>query len=97
MWFVIMIVNIPNIFITGKKCFPINVILIYLSLMIIDGNRIAGEIRVELKNYVETLKVRKPCLAFILVGDNTASKIYVKGKVEACAFVGIVSQRHELC
>ena len=55
---------------------------------IIDGKKISGEIKEELKAKVEKLKV-KPKLVVISVGDNPASKVYV-GQKEKCAnYIGI--------
>jgi methylenetetrahydrofolate dehydrogenase (NADP+)/methenyltetrahydrofolate cyclohydrolase len=63
--------------------------------MIIDGKAISSQIQHEIKGVVEKIQGRKPCLAVILVGDNSASRIYVKRKTEACEFVGITSIRKE--
>ena len=65
---------------------------------IIDGKRIAAEIREQVKKEVEELKSRGivPGLATLLVGDNPASQIYLKGKHKACAEVGIESSNHIL-
>ncbi len=55
---------------------------------IIDGKKISGEIKEELKEKVSKLKV-KPKLVVISVGDNPASKVYV-GQKEKCAnYIGI--------
>ena len=55
---------------------------------IIDGKKISGEIKDELKAKVEKLTI-KPKLVVISVGDNPASKVYV-GQKEKCAnYVGI--------
>ena len=55
---------------------------------IIDGKKISGEIKDELKAKVDKLKV-KPKLVVISVGDNPASKVYV-GQKEKCAnYIGI--------
>ena len=55
---------------------------------IIDGKKISGEIKEELKERVSKLKV-KPTLVVISVGDNPASKVYV-GQKEKCAnYIGI--------
>jgi len=56
---------------------------------IIDGKKIASDILEELKKEIE--RSQKPGLAFILVGENTASKTYVKMKKIACEKVGIRS------
>jgi methylenetetrahydrofolate dehydrogenase (NADP+)/methenyltetrahydrofolate cyclohydrolase len=56
-------------------------------VIIIDGKKIAQEIRTELKSDIEKLKSEGrdvPGLVAILVGDNPASESYVKGKAKAC-------------
>ncbi len=61
---------------------------------IIDGKKIASEIRSELKNKVENAKIKSgkiPGLVTILVGDNPASKVYVRMKGKACEEVGMLS------
>jgi methylenetetrahydrofolate dehydrogenase (NADP+)/methenyltetrahydrofolate cyclohydrolase len=54
---------------------------------LIDGKRIAAEIKAELKSEIESLKEkvgRAPGLGVILVGDNPASHVYVRHKRKAC-------------
>ena len=65
---------------------------------IIDGKLISTQIKDELKNEVIDLKERgiNPGLAVILVGDNSASKVYVNNKKKACEYVGIKSFSYEL-
>ncbi len=60
---------------------------------IISGKELAQQKRIEMKQEVEQLKQAgiTPGLAVILVGENPASQSYVKGKVKACAEVGIYS------
>ncbi|MCK9279051.1 MAG: bifunctional methylenetetrahydrofolate dehydrogenase/methenyltetrahydrofolate cyclohydrolase FolD [Melioribacteraceae bacterium] len=61
---------------------------------IIDGKLVASHIRKELKNEAESLLKltgKKPGLVAILVGDNSASKIYVNSKSKACNEVGFHS------
>ena len=56
-------------------------------MIILDGKKIAQEIRSELKSDIEKLKSAGrdvPGLVAILVGDNPASESYVKGKAKAC-------------
>lgn len=60
---------------------------------ILDGNKISEEIKLELKKEIDTLNI-KPRLDVILVGDNEASKIYVRRKCLTCKEVGIISQVH---
>jgi methylenetetrahydrofolate dehydrogenase (NADP+)/methenyltetrahydrofolate cyclohydrolase len=61
---------------------------------VIDGKRIAGEIRQEVKQDVDDLRSRgvTPGLAVVLVGDNPASAVYVRMKAKACEEVGIYSR-----
>ena len=64
--------------------------------MIIDGKKIAAEIRGELCAQIEALKAqgkRAPKLAIVLVGNNPASEVYVANKMKACAEVGIEAVR----
>ena len=65
---------------------------------IIDGKRIALEIKDELKAKVGELKQhgKSVCLAVIQVGDDQASSVYVNGKKKDCAYIGIESVSYEL-
>ena len=58
---------------------------------IIDGKNLAKNIRESLKDEVKELKNAEiyPKLAVIMVGDDKASKVYVKNKSKACEEVGI--------
>lgn len=65
---------------------------------IIDGKKIAKDIREELKLETAQLKSKGivPGLAVILVGSDPASISYVTGKKKACEEVGILSKSFEL-
>lgn len=65
---------------------------------LIDGKLIATQIKEELREKVNALKAQgiEPGLAVILVGDNSASQVYVRNKKTACEFVGIKSFSYEL-
>jgi methylenetetrahydrofolate dehydrogenase (NADP+)/methenyltetrahydrofolate cyclohydrolase len=67
-----------------------------MSAIILDGNKIAGDIRAEVAAEVKTLSSSgmRPGLAVILVGNNPASEIYVRGKVKSSEEVGIYSEKH---
>jgi len=65
-------------------------------MKIIDGKAIADQIQAEIKETVDNLVGRKPCLAVILVGEHPASVIYVNRKTQACAQSGIISIKKEL-
>ena len=70
-----------------------------MAAKIIDGKKLAPEIRTELAGRVEALKTQfsvTPGSAIVLVGDDTASKVYVSNKTRACAAVGIHSIVHRL-
>ena len=66
-----------------------------MAAIILDGNRIAAEIRAEVATEVKTLTAAgmRPGLAVILVGHNPASEIYVRGKVKSSEEVGIYSEQ----
>lgn len=55
---------------------------------IIDGKKISEKLLSECKSLIEKKELRLK-LAVVLVGDNTASKVYVKMKEQACERVGI--------
>lgn len=65
---------------------------------IIDSKRISAEIRAEIAEEVQKMKEIGvyPGLAVIIVGENPASKVYVRNKGRACAEVGIYSEIIEL-
>jgi len=56
--------------------------------MVIDGKRIAAEIKDEIKARVAAYNAQ-PCLAVVLVGSDPASLIYVRDKRIACEYTGI--------
>lgn len=66
--------------------------------VLIDGKKISTEIKDELKQEVAEMKSEgiNPCLAVVLVGDDSASAIYVRNKKRACEYVGIESRSFEL-
>ncbi|MBN1214860.1 MAG: bifunctional methylenetetrahydrofolate dehydrogenase/methenyltetrahydrofolate cyclohydrolase FolD [Candidatus Lokiarchaeota archaeon] len=61
---------------------------------ILDGNKLANELNLELKTKIDLLLAnnkKRPKLATILVGENPASKVYVNIKHKTCANIGISS------
>lgn len=60
---------------------------------LIDGKKIAAQIKEEVKSKVELLhkQGKEICLAVIQVGENPASSVYVRNKKKACEYVGIRS------
>jgi methylenetetrahydrofolate dehydrogenase (NADP+)/methenyltetrahydrofolate cyclohydrolase len=69
-----------------------------MTAKIIDGKRMADEIRAELREEVAKLKARgvTPGLGVILVGGDPASISYVTAKERACAEAGIHSDDNRL-
>ncbi len=65
---------------------------------LIDGRAISAQILGELSARVNALKARgvQPGLAFVRVGEDPASKVYVGRKEKACADLGIFSETHVL-
>ena len=65
---------------------------------IINGKDLAKKIRKDLKTECEELKKQgiNPKLAVIMVGNNPASKVYVKNKSRACDEIGIEYEEHLL-
>jgi methylenetetrahydrofolate dehydrogenase (NADP+)/methenyltetrahydrofolate cyclohydrolase len=67
-----------------------------MSASILDGTKIAAQIRAEVAAEVNALASAglRPGLAVILAGHNPASEIYVRGKVKSSEEVGIYSEKH---
>ncbi len=59
---------------------------------IIDGKKIAQELRAKISEQVKTLS-KKPGLAVVLVGEDPASRVYVNSKEKACIEVGFYSRK----
>lgn len=69
-----------------------------MTAQIIDGKQLAADMRAEIKQEVDQLKTQgvTPGLGVILVGDDPASRSYVRAKEKACAEAGIYSDDHRL-
>ncbi len=70
-----------------------------MTARIIDGKRIASEIRQQVKEQIEHRREAgnpSPGLAVVLVGSDPASEVYVRNKRRACTEVGIQSFAHDL-
>jgi len=67
-------------------------------MIVLNGKELAQKIQAKIKEDVELLKKASitPGLAVILIGDDPASQVYVKKKVEACKEAGIYSVVHEM-
>lgn len=66
-----------------------------MTARIIDGKKIAAQIRDNLKQKIATLQ-SAPQLAIVLVGNDEPSLIYVRNKQKAAAQIGLLSQLHHL-
>ena len=64
-----------------------------MTAQLIDGNALSKQLRSEVAQRVQALKVKglTPGLAVVLVGDNPASQVYVRNKVKACEDSGLHS------
>ncbi len=69
-----------------------------MTAKLIDGKAIAAGYRVEVKVRVDRLRDAgvTPHLAVVIVGEDPASKVYVRNKAFACESVGMHSQTHAL-
>ena len=65
---------------------------------IIDGKAVSAAVKEELAEEVAELKKKgvTPGLAVIIVGDDSASRVYVNNKKKACAAAGIYSEEFAL-
>ena len=68
-----------------------------MAATIIDGKSLATAVRAAQKSAVDSLAARgvRPGLAAILVGDDPASRVYVRNKARACEETGVHSEVHE--
>ncbi len=67
--------------------------------ILIDGKQTALKVKDRVRTQVEALKAAGktvPTLAVVLVGDDSASAVYVNNKKNACEYVGIGSQTYNL-
>lgn len=69
-----------------------------MTPVLIDGKKVAADVRARLVKEIEELKAagHTPGLAVVLVGEDPASQVYVGSKVKACAELGIYSQKWAL-
>ena len=65
-------------------------------MKIIDGKKIADQLRAVIQDQVSHLSGRPPCLSVIMIGDHPASRIYVRAKRKACEIAGIASIQIDL-
>ncbi len=66
---------------------------------VLDGKSLADRIRAQIVEEVQSLKTAQqviPGLAVVLVGNDEASKVYVRNKISSCEKAGIQSYQHTL-
>lgn len=65
---------------------------------IIDGKKVSAEVKARVASEVAALKEKgvTPGLAVIIVGDDSASQVYVRNKEKACAETGMYSEKYAL-
>lgn len=65
---------------------------------LLNGKEVAKKTKDELKIEVEKLKLQgiNPKLAVIMVGDDSASQVYVRNKSKACDYIGVEFEEHLL-
>src|SRR5689334_24913439 len=66
-----------------------------MAANILDGNKIAAQIKSEVSEQVQKLTAVgcRPGLAVILAGHNPASEIYVRNKVKYCQQLGMLNEK----
>lgn len=70
-----------------------------IQTTVVDGLALANQLRDEMKAEIESLVAaghRPPQLTVVLVGDDPASRSYIKGKQRACARIGADSAEYLL-
>ena len=67
-----------------------------MTAKIMDGNDLGQKLRAGFKQRADELAAQgvRPGLAVILVGEDPASQVYVRNKVNACAQAGFHSEKH---
>jgi len=67
-----------------------------MTAQILDGNALGQKLRAGFRQQAEALAAQgvRPGLAVLLVGENAASQVYVRNKVNACAQAGLYSEKH---
>jgi methylenetetrahydrofolate dehydrogenase (NADP+)/methenyltetrahydrofolate cyclohydrolase len=70
-----------------------------MSAQLIDGKAIAAAVRAEIRERAAEFTARtgiRPCLAAVLVGEDPASRVYVRNKGKACVEAGMLSRQIDL-
>lgn len=69
-----------------------------MAAKILDGKMVSARLKENLKEQVKVLKERgiNPGLAVVLVGNDSASRVYVNNKKKACEEIGIYSEEYTM-
>ena len=69
-----------------------------MSYQILDGKKVSQKVKDDLSQKVAQLKQKgvNPGLAVVIVGDDSASRVYVNNKKKACEYCGIYSEEYAL-
>ena len=70
-----------------------------MAAQLIDGKAVAAAVRAEVKDRTAAFSSRtgiRPCLVAVLVGEDPASRIYVRNKGKACTEAGLLSRQIDL-
>jgi methylenetetrahydrofolate dehydrogenase (NADP+)/methenyltetrahydrofolate cyclohydrolase len=69
-----------------------------MSAQILDGKSLAAELRADVRRRIAALAQRgmRPGVAVVLVGDDPASRVYVRNKTRACEETGLYSRQIDL-
>ena len=67
-----------------------------MTATLLNGNALAKKLRLHFKERADALALKgiRPGLAVILVGEDAASQVYVRNKVNACGEAGLYSEKH---
>lgn len=69
-----------------------------MSYQILDGKKVSQKVKDALKEKVALLNEKNifPALAVIIVGNDSASRVYVNNKKKSCEYIGIRSEEYAL-
>lgn len=70
-----------------------------MSMQILNGKDVSAAVRLQLKKEIQSFiskGLRAPGLAVVLVGDDSASQVYVESKIKACHELGMLSYEFRL-
>ena len=63
---------------------------------ILDGKALAQEVKANVKQWIEEDLRKPPILAIFTIGDDDASKVYVRNKIKAAEEVGIIAKHYTI-